>query len=348
MYRKSDDVIRRPLSVTIDDPDPFAGPRSLFPETRTWRVSARIVRTLGRFFLKNPIHPGGRTWTRPDSPLRQFLRGLAIRLALIPFLLGLVVCVLVYAATHPRVEISALNPAWEGLTYKSVKFSSRLGTPVGAWVTAPPTATGQKSPGVILIPGYGATRAQILPLVKPLHDLGFVQMVLAVRGQETGRPLGRTFGLTESADVVAALDELRRMPDVDGNRIAIIGLDIGANAAILAAQSDPSVAALVLDDPLSSGDAAIQRYVLLRIGWLRWLSPFCKFAFGAAYGLDIDQINLDRHTETIHSRRCLFVDDLTGTQSISPSQVDGIVRFLHDAFKPAGAEMAQALHFTVH
>jgi dienelactone hydrolase len=95
----------------------------------------------------------------------------------------------------------------------------------------------------------------MLPLVRPLHDAGFVVMVVALRGCGASAPAGETFGLLESNDVKAAVAVLRKRPFVDPNRIAIVGVGAGANACVLAASEDAGIKALVLDHPAQLGPA---------------------------------------------------------------------------------------------
>ena len=56
---------------------------------------------------------------------------------------------------------------------------------------------------------------QLLPLVRPLHEAGFVILMLNVRGVGTATAAAQTFGLKESRDVLAAVEMLRRRPFVN-------------------------------------------------------------------------------------------------------------------------------------
>src|SRR5258705_296311 len=74
-------------------------------------------------------------------------------------------------------------------------------------------------------------------------------------------PKAQTFGLDEAMDVNAAVEYLRHRPFVDPNRIGVLGVGTGANAAMIAANRDPRIAALCLSDPLASPSDAIIRYI---------------------------------------------------------------------------------------
>src|SRR5260370_1169386 len=68
----------------------------------------------------------------------------------------------------------------------------------------------EKFPAVILAHDYGASRQQMLPLVAPVHQAGFVVLVLQLRGSALGGQAGSTFGLKESGDVKAGVNLLRK------------------------------------------------------------------------------------------------------------------------------------------
>src|SRR3954467_8110740 len=113
----------------------------------------------------------------------------------------------------------------------------------------------------------------MLPLVRPLHDAGFVVLVVGVRGSGTTTPAAQTFGLTEWMDVRAAAEMLRRRPYVDANKIGGAGIGTGATAALLAAEPDDGLRALVLDDPASSADEVVAHRLAPRLPYLEWMRP---------------------------------------------------------------------------
>src|SRR5688500_1479022 len=86
----------------------------------------------------------------------------------------------------------------------------------------------------------------MVPLIQPLHEQGFVVLALGLRGVGRPRVAAQTFGLNEAADVRSALVELRKRATVDADRVVLVGVGTGANAAVIAASQEPSVKALVL------------------------------------------------------------------------------------------------------
>ncbi|MGD1278621.1 MAG: hypothetical protein ABR964_15520 [Tepidisphaeraceae bacterium] len=326
--------------MDLGDPEP--SPRRAIPWRKVGHGLCIALRWLCRTLLTDP-----RDWGRGGLPvedgtlLARFLRGLLYRLAFIPVLVMLAVCALVYCGTHPRIAAAEIDPFVQGVYYDPVNFISEDGWPLDAWLVPVvdarriladgDSALHRKWPAVVLVHGHYATRSQMLPLVKPLHEEGWIVLVLAVRGSATANPQGRTFGLNESEDVRAALAMLRRRPFVDARRLAVVGVETGANAALLAAERDPAPVAIVLDAPVSSAEDAIERFIAPPQPYLKWLGPLCKWAFDLAYAKDIDEIDMMRHTRTLAGRASVVNDGGDGS-NLSPAAVGRILTFLREAF----------------
>ncbi|GAC1356447.1 MAG: hypothetical protein PVSMB5_02790 [Ktedonobacteraceae bacterium] len=56
-----------------------------------------------------------------------------------------------------------------------------------------------------------------------------------------------TLGLVESEDILSAISYLRSLPDTSDSRIGVLGLSMGATAAVLAASRTNDIAALVAE-----------------------------------------------------------------------------------------------------
>ena len=119
----------------------------------------------------------------------------------------------------------------------------------------------EKHPAVVLLHNYGDRRQQMLSLIRPLHDAGFVVLIPALRGCGTSESAGQTFGLHEALDVKAAVDLLRRRNFVDPERVALIGVGSGANAAMLAANADTKILAMVLESPTEDINEVINEHI---------------------------------------------------------------------------------------
>jgi pimeloyl-ACP methyl ester carboxylesterase len=273
------------------------------------------------------------------SPLARIFRGLLYRLLFVPVVLACVVIALVYLGTHPPRVTSMLDPLSQGTYYDPISFVSEDGLRLDGWLV--PLLDAKivlqrreqslriKSPAVILVHDYGTNRAQMLPLVQPLHDAGYIVFVISLRGSGGMTAAGSTFGLRERADVQGAIDVLRRRPGVDANRIAVLGLGTGANAALLAAEHDPKVAALILDHAVVHVDQMISDRISPPQPWLQWLRPICKWTFEIAYRVDTEDLDIQRRSAGLASCPVLMFDSSAiPSQCFRPSGMQEIKDFL--------------------
>lgn len=263
----------------------------------TWLVkaAAHVLLADVAFWRRRPqfrVEVGG-AWGR-------FARGFLYRLVLLPIALVSLVVSMVVTGTHPpRVAIAA-DPNTYDVYFDPVSLASDDGTPLEGWlipqlnaqrvIDQGEAALRNRHAAVVLVHDFGSSRAQMLPLVKPLHDGGFIVLAINLRGCGGSGSGAATFGIREAQDVQAAVEMLRRRPFVDPGKIAIVGVGTGATAAILAAWRDPQVAAVVADHPLRSVDQAIEDYLCPRSRWLAWSQPLHRWTFEIAYRVDTTQI----------------------------------------------------------
>ena len=149
------------------------------------------------------------------------------------------------------VEVRTISPLDVGLPHEDIAFTDRSGLILRGWYVPPPPGP-FRAPGVVHAHGNGADRRQGLSSAWALHRAGFAQVLFdfAGCGESDGDRI--TLGPREADGIRAALDTLADRPEVDGDRLAVVGRSMGAAAAILAASNDTRVRALVLDSPYTA------------------------------------------------------------------------------------------------
>lgn len=298
----------------LDEPEPPVKRQ----RRRLWRAAVVALKRVWRLLMWRPF--GTANLEEEDHPrpsAMQICRSLLHRLAFAPIVLTLLVAAMVWSGTHPRPVEAGATPASLGIYYEPVAMAAEDGQIFEGWLVPAIDARmvidqqeqilRRERAAVVLVHDQAHGRAQMLPLVRPLHEAGLVVLVVGLRGEGTPNLSARTFGLREAADVKAAVEMLRQRPFVDAERIAVIGSGSGATAALLAAGEDPRIAALVLDSPYND-----PQQVLPRIGpadkWLAMLRPMCKWAFEFSYGVDADDLNLSRHQQVLNRLPVLMID----------------------------------------
>lgn len=128
-----------------------------------------------------------------------------------------------------------------------VKFTGRDGKAIGGWFVPAPPGTPEPWPCVLLIYGYGGFKEQMAGYARSIYEGGFATFMFDMSGSGLlkGQPV--TFGFRERYNALDAANYLRTRPDVDPERLGVLGVSMGAATALLAAEADPGIKAIVSD-----------------------------------------------------------------------------------------------------
>jgi hypothetical protein len=106
----------------------------------------------------------------------------------------------------------------------------------------------ERRPALLVLHGFGSNKdgGVALATARLLADLGYAALRFDFRGcgQSQG-PRGRVICLEQVEDTRHALSFLASRPEVDGQRIGLLGNSFGAAVAVYAAGVDPRVAACI-------------------------------------------------------------------------------------------------------
>ena len=164
------------------------------------------------------------------------------------------------ALTMPRRDFAAaVTPAKVGLVYEDVRFTARDGASERTGWFIPSEGEG---PVIIMVHGRDASRTaavkgNFLQEARLLHDAGFgvlmIDLAAMVRAATPASPLGSRSAATYSAPWTGCC----RAALAPG-RIGVLGLSLGAAAAIGAAAEEPAIAALVTDSSFADINTLIE------------------------------------------------------------------------------------------
>ena len=141
-----------------------------------------------------------------------------------------------YAVTHVQ---RAVVPADElGVAHEDVTFTTSDGLTLHGWYI--PSRNGA---AIVDFPGRLGTQAHARMLAQ--HGYGVLLFDRRGEGDSEGGP--NMLGWGGDKDIIAAVDWLKRRPDVDPERIGGIGLSVGGELMLEAAAKDPDLAAVVSD-----------------------------------------------------------------------------------------------------
>lgn len=157
------------------------------------------------------------------------------------------------AATNvPRPEMGA-TPARVGLAYEEISLRTDDGVTLAAWYVR----TSNRA-AVVLRHGAGSTRSDVLDEAAVLARAGFGVLLVDARGHGESGGTAMDFGWHGDADIAAATDHLSSRPDVDPDRIGVVGLSMGGEEAVGASGSNAAIRAVVAEGATAraAGDEA--------------------------------------------------------------------------------------------
>lgn len=151
--------------------------------------------------------------------------------------------------TNPLEERGQLtrSPADYGIAYQDIKLLTEDGLTLAAWYVP-----SQNGAAVIAIHGYKSNRESMLEEADMLfrHGYGVLLFDMRSHGESEGEVL--RFGVDEMQDFEAAYQYLLTRPEVDRDRIGLMGNSNGAAMSILYAAQNPAIKALVAQSAYAS------------------------------------------------------------------------------------------------
>lgn len=211
-------------------------------------------------------------------PTRWYSKLIAAVLALSFFTFvaaAIISAFLVYNVVMPRsgsqpIDLANLPGHPEQISYSVESAGTREG-----WFFP-----GLKSaPTILLCPGYGEGREELLPLATALQEQGYNVTLLQFSDDGRNR-IQTTLGYREVQVLRGALSALAQRTDVDKSRFGLWGTDMGSYAALSLAESDPRVRGIAIESVYDRPQEMLRILVNRSgIGSLPLLPSFSERAF---------------------------------------------------------------------
>ena len=144
-------------------------------------------------------------------------------------------------------EWDKVFPQSDKVSHSKVTFHNRYGVTLAADLYVPENASG-KLPAIAMSGPYGAVKEQVSGLyAQTLAERGFLTIAFdpSFTGESGGEPRGVSSPDINTEDFCAAVDYLATRPDVDPERIGILGVCGFGGFAVNAAAMDTRIKATV-------------------------------------------------------------------------------------------------------
>lgn len=157
------------------------------------------------------------------------------------------------------------TPASVGLEHRSVTLRTDDGVTLAGWYVE-----GTRGAGVLVLHGAGSSRSAVLDQAAAVARAGYSVLLLDARGHGDSGGHAMDFGWFGDLDVAAGIDLLASRPEIDPQRIGIVGFSMGAEEAIGAAASDERIRAVVAEGA-TARQADDKAWLSDEYGWRGWV-----------------------------------------------------------------------------
>lgn len=222
--------------------------------------------------------------------------------------------VLAFMAIHPPRERLSHTPADLGLYYENVTFSTSDGLQLKGWFVP----SSRSRAAVILGHGHTRSRQEMLDIATMLNRNCYNVLLFDWRAHGESEGARTTFGYAEVNDLAAALDYVSSRPEVDPERVGVLGKSMGAAIAIRGAAVLPQLKAVVSDSPYPSLRDSIEVGVRRRGPLGLWpLRPIAVFLGTMTIGVDPELVRPIDDVDKISPRPLLILHG--GQDELIPS-----------------------------
>ncbi len=208
---------------------------------------------------------------------------------------------------HPARTQPTATPLEYGISnWEEISFRNQDGQNLRGWFIPP--SPGAKGALLIFVHGLGSNRSDLLEQAALLHGHGYGALLFDLRNHGESEGDITTLGYLEAEDVGAAVDYALTRPEVDPQRIGLIGMSMGGATVLRAAARLPQVRAVVAEAAFTSIEDNLAHGVRALTG----LPPF-PFAPLVAWfgeieaGMDIRMVRPVDDVDEISPRPLLLV-----------------------------------------
>ena len=197
------------------------------------------------------------------------------------------------------------GPEVAAATYEDVALRTSDGLTLRGWFFP---VRGDRA--AILIHGRHANRAEFQGRSEHIADFliaaGFTVLLFDLRGHGDSDGERFSLGQFERLDVASAIDYLASRGFAE-NRIALLGISLGAGTAIQELLLHPKVGALIADSSYTDASTILQEKLQQEAGVPGWFTPGVLFMSHIAFGLDGAQVRPIEVARAHPERAILFI-----------------------------------------
>jgi fermentation-respiration switch protein FrsA (DUF1100 family) len=252
--------------------------------------------------IAEPVRPKKRRWTKW---LIRAIVAIAVLLVILiygvaPYLLSRFITA---AGTRPQDRKLTQTPADLGAQYQDVEFYTADGVKISGWLLA------SRGRGVTIIYSHGLfrSRRELLERAVELWRLGYGAVLYDARNHGQSGRARTSLGYHERQDVDGAIRYLRDNVR-SSDRIALLGVSMGAVADLMAAAEDPDVSAVISDSSFLNFEDTVAHHVKLFLHLPAFpLANELDYFISHRAGFDADALSPLQAVKSLGPRPVLFI-----------------------------------------
>ena len=214
------------------------------------------------------------------------------------------------------------TPAEYNLKYEDLTLTAADGLHLAAWYIP-----SQNGAAVIAVHGFKADREEMLNEADMLARHGYGVLLIALRAHDHSEGEVITFGLNEVRDLEAAYQYLLARPEVDPERIGVLGNSMGGTVALLYTAQNPEIKAVVSQATFASLEKEVGTGIKRLLGLPPFpFAPLIQFFAEQEVGFRARDVSAEAHIGEISPRPVFLMQG--GADTLVPPESGQI---LYDA-----------------
>ena len=144
-----------------------------------------------------------------------------------------------------KKEVNKYTPAKYGYDFQEIKIPTKNNKNLYGWWIPVENPNNEKKPTIIIVHGWSRNVDRTMSFIKKLHPAGYNLLAFDSRchGKSDDDKFSSMVKFME--DIRATIDYSENIPNVDKNRVGLLGLSIGGAASIYAASLDSRIKSVV-------------------------------------------------------------------------------------------------------
>lgn len=160
-----------------------------------------------------------------------------------------------------KIEPHINTPGDYGIPFESVRFPTNNKRRLYGWWIPAQKDTMETASTLILVHGWNRNVGQMMPYIKELHPAGYNLLVFDSRNHGSSDPDEFSSMPKFAEDIIASVNFLEKKPEINLDKLGVVGLSLGGAASIFAASKDKRISKVITVGAFAHPAAVMKREI---------------------------------------------------------------------------------------